>query len=548
MSISSPSSYSGYFTKAVNSRPAGPPYPAAYQWQALDVDCSDGNAVSCAAKLAVNPDTVPFASNIASADLSADSIFNFRLIRPSVSLSCSPSVGSVRAGDSVTFTASASGSTGLIRDYNWRSVTASDNVNFTASTPTYIWSPATLPIGAHRFNLSAFDSSGERLAAANCSVNVTSTSNPSPTVSLSATPSVLSSPGISTLSWTVSNASSCTASGGWSGGKSVSGSAEQVNVSQSTRYILTCSNSSASVSGTAVVTIEGTPPPPPICTDPAASNFGGPLPCLPPPQTCPDGTTTFPCATPPTVPTINFFMASPSQINSGGGTNLSWSALNASSCSVSSDPFPYQASGLLTDYLVPVSGITSDTTFTLTCSSSSGGSASADASVDVIGWPPPPTLCPDSSSPLCVVVVPPPGSCADGDYRVTTEDFVTSAGAFDLCQVCSGGQWQPEGACQDVIPPGGRFIGEEPPLPPAISCTDGLTAAKNIILGASLPTSDLGSCYGTPEVIGPSGSLTIINGRFSPAVSGLYFLRSGSATTRPRQINVFTPEVQETAP
>jgi hypothetical protein len=44
-----------------------------------------------------------------------------------------------------------------------------------------------------------------------------------------------------TLTWTSSNANSCTASGGWSGSKSISGSLTLSNLTSSRTYTLSCS-------------------------------------------------------------------------------------------------------------------------------------------------------------------------------------------------------------------------------------------------------------------------------------------------------------------
>ncbi len=67
-----------------------------------------------------------------------------------------------------------------------------------------------------------------------------------PVVSLSSTQSSVQSGGTSTLNWSASNATSCTASGAWSGGKSTSGSQTLNNLSTTGVYTLSCSGDGGS--------------------------------------------------------------------------------------------------------------------------------------------------------------------------------------------------------------------------------------------------------------------------------------------------------------
>ncbi|MEO5635270.1 MAG: S8 family serine peptidase [Candidatus Paceibacterota bacterium] len=82
-------------------------------------------------------------------------------------------------------------------------------------------------------------------------VNVVS---PPPTLSLSANPTSITSGQSSTLSWSSTNAASCTASGGWSGVKTTSGS-ELVAPTQTTSYTLSCTGTGGTVSQSATVTL-----------------------------------------------------------------------------------------------------------------------------------------------------------------------------------------------------------------------------------------------------------------------------------------------------
>jgi hypothetical protein len=80
---------------------------------------------------------------------------------------------------------------------------------------------------------------------------------PSPLITIAVTPSTLSpsGPASATLAWRASLATSCTASGGWSGSQPTSGSLT-VAPNRTTTYTLTCLNGSNSVSRSAVLTVD----------------------------------------------------------------------------------------------------------------------------------------------------------------------------------------------------------------------------------------------------------------------------------------------------
>lgn len=98
-----------------------------------------------------------------------------------------------------------------------------------------------------------------------------------PTVSLAAQPASVASGGTTSLSWSTTNAESCTASGGWSGNKSTSGTASVGPISQATSFTLQCFNSVGdSDSKTVQVTVAQSAPPPAIdfYADPASVELG----------------------------------------------------------------------------------------------------------------------------------------------------------------------------------------------------------------------------------------------------------------------------------
>ena len=82
---------------------------------------------------------------------------------------------------------------------------------------------------------------------------------PLPTITLSATPTSVSTSGTTSLQWTTSNATSCTASGGWTGTKAISGTETSAAISADTTFTLTCSGAGGSANKSVTVTVSSTP-------------------------------------------------------------------------------------------------------------------------------------------------------------------------------------------------------------------------------------------------------------------------------------------------
>jgi hypothetical protein len=83
---------------------------------------------------------------------------------------------------------------------------------------------------------------------------VVEASPPAPTLALTANPTTIVAGANATLSWTSSNATTCTASGGWSGNRPLSGSVS-VSPGTTTTYILACTGASGSTNDSATVTV-----------------------------------------------------------------------------------------------------------------------------------------------------------------------------------------------------------------------------------------------------------------------------------------------------
>jgi parallel beta-helix repeat protein len=81
-----------------------------------------------------------------------------------------------------------------------------------------------------------------------------------PTLSISASPSTITGGQSSTLTWSSTNATSCTASGGWSGTKAVSGT-QIVSPTINTTYTLTCTGTGGTATQGTSVTVTSNPPP-----------------------------------------------------------------------------------------------------------------------------------------------------------------------------------------------------------------------------------------------------------------------------------------------
>ncbi len=78
---------------------------------------------------------------------------------------------------------------------------------------------------------------------------------PAPTISLSAAPTSLTSGSASVLTWSSTNATSCTASGAWSGSKATSGSITTSGLTITSSYSLSCSGAGGTTLAIIVVTV-----------------------------------------------------------------------------------------------------------------------------------------------------------------------------------------------------------------------------------------------------------------------------------------------------
>jgi hypothetical protein len=160
---------------------------------------------------------------------------------------------------------------------------------------------------------------------------------PAPTASLSASPSAIDQGQSATLSWSSTDADSCTA--GWTSSSATSGSGT-VSPGVTTTYTIICNGDGGSVSDSVIVTVN----------EPPATNE----------------------------PTVNL-TATPSRVRRGNAITLNWSSTDANSCIASGDWSGSKATAGSESIV-----ISSSVTFTLTCSGD-GGSVNDSVSYQARG-------------------------------------------------------------------------------------------------------------------------------------------------------------------
>jgi len=180
----------------------------------------------------------------------------------SVSLSANPNSGCSPLNN-VDLTAEVSGTASgeityffdCTNDGSWEKTITSGNTIYTASDLCNYSSAGnyTAKVRVQREGLSAENTT--QIAVQSCctaaTVNIKANNSDGPiTISYNSA---------ANLSWTSQNADSCTASGAWSGTKSISGSESSGNLTSAKSYTITCSNSCGQAADTVTVYIESQP-------------------------------------------------------------------------------------------------------------------------------------------------------------------------------------------------------------------------------------------------------------------------------------------------
>ena len=203
-------------------------------------------------------------------------VVSYTDLYPNVTLDCSGLVGNVidpNPAPLATVDLQVNGGNGPVAVNSGESVTLSwTSTNASSCTATSGWSGAKSTFGTEifgplstntNFGITCVNSGGVPTTdTVNVSVNVVPV--PAPTVDLQINgadaPVSLSSGETATLSWTSTNAVSCTASGVWSGSKVVSGTETVGPISAGGVYTITCENSAGvTISDSVTINFEETP-------------------------------------------------------------------------------------------------------------------------------------------------------------------------------------------------------------------------------------------------------------------------------------------------
>lgn len=160
----------------------------------------------------------------------------------------------------------------------------------------------------------------------------------SPTVTISAAPTTIMVGQSSTLTWDATNATSCTASGAWSGTQATSGTlSETLAQSGTSTYTLTCTGAGGSAHASAVVTVDAA------------------------------------------APTVTLSVK-PTSITLGQSITLTWTSTNATSCSASG---AWSGTLATSGALSVTPSAAGSPTYTLTCSGAASATAMSDVNVSV---------------------------------------------------------------------------------------------------------------------------------------------------------------------
>ena len=197
-------------------------------------------------------------------------------------------------------------------------------------------------------------------AAAPTSTASSTSTNPSPILALSSTPAALTPGQSATLTWNSKNATTCSASGAWTGTMSTSGTRSTGALKATAKYMLTCTGAGGSTTQSATVIVGAAPP------------------------------------TGSSAPTVAI-SADPSIIASGGSTTLTWTSTGATACTASGAWSGTEAvSGTRS-----TGALSADATYTLNCSGP-GGSTQQSTTVTISA--PTALACSGSSGPLTLKV------------------------------------------------------------------------------------------------------------------------------------------------
>ena len=168
--------------------------------------------------------------------------------KPVVAISLSPTT--IGTGGSTTISWSATN--------NPTSCTASGSWGGAKSASGSQNSGIVTTAGLYTYTLACSNSAGASSASASLTVIA------KPTVSVSVSPASITTGSSATITWSVGNgATSCTASGGWTGSKGLTGGSQSTGVMSTANtyiYSLSCSNAGGTTTASATLVVSGPPP------------------------------------------------------------------------------------------------------------------------------------------------------------------------------------------------------------------------------------------------------------------------------------------------
>ena len=262
---------------------------------------------------------------------------------PTVTLTANPA--SVTTGGSTTLQWTTADATSCATSGTAWPGTWSDTAIASGSVAT----GALTTTGTLSYTLTCTGPGGSNSATATVVVSDPTSTTPAPTVTLTANPTAVTSGGTTTLSWTTTNATSCTTSGTgtwpgtWSNANIASGSVTTgtLTTTGTLNYVLTCTGAGGSSTATAAVTIS---------------------------------------APPPTVT----LAANPTSVVSGSTTTLSWTTTNATSCTTSG-PWSgtWSNANIASGSKASTALTASSNTFVLTCTGAGGLATTKTVTVSV---------------------------------------------------------------------------------------------------------------------------------------------------------------------
>jgi hypothetical protein len=289
---------------------------------------------------------------------------------PAATVSLAANPQSVAAGSTSTLTWTSTNATSCTASGGWTGAQATSGTQVTAALTT-----------TTSYSLTCTGPGGASAPAA-VTIAVGAVAPPA-TVSLAANPQTVATGATSTLTWTSTNATSCTASGGWSGAQATSGTQVTAALTTSTSYSLTCTGPGGASTPAAVTVV-----------------------------VAPVATVTL--------------MASPLSLAAGATSTLTWTSTNATSCTASGGWTGAQPTG----GSQVTAALTTTTAYSLTCTGPGGASAPSAVTVTVV---PAPTVTLAANPQLIAS-----GGTSTLTWSSTNATSCTASGAWSGAQPTSG--------------------------------------------------------------------------------------------------------------